>query len=89
MENVFCKITCREVLRGKPLYKILQISFFVGFLCIGDRKFFMKSLFMLETSFEHTAVMSANKSTTITQYTTDKLHQRKNAIGETLTNKYV
>ena len=32
---------------------------------------------MLETSFEQTAVMNANKSTTITQNTTENLNQRK------------
>ena len=36
---------------------------------------------MLETSFEQTAVMNANKSTTIEQYTTENLNQRKIAIG--------
>ena len=41
---------------------------------------------MLETSFEQTAVMSANKSTTITQYTTENYIREKIAIGEALTS---
>ena len=36
---------------------------------------------MLETSFKPTGVMNANKSTAITQYTTENLNQRKIAIG--------
>ena len=44
---------------------------------------------MLETSFEQTAMMNANKSTTITQYTTENLNQIKIAIGETQTTRYI
>ena len=44
---------------------------------------------MLETSFEQTAVMNANKSTTITQYATEKLNQREIASGGTLKNRYI
>ena len=36
---------------------------------------------MLETSFEQTAVMNANKSTTTTLYTSENLNQRDIAIG--------
>ena len=44
---------------------------------------------MLEISFEQTAAMTVNNSTTITQYTTENLNQRKIAIEETLTTRYV
>ena len=36
---------------------------------------------MYETSFEQTAMMNANKSTTITRCTRENLNQRKIAIG--------
>ena len=36
---------------------------------------------MLEAAFEQTAVMNANKSTRMSQYTTETLNQRKIAIG--------
>ena len=36
---------------------------------------------MPESSFEQTAVMNANKITTITQYTTENLNLKKIAIG--------
>ena len=42
---------------------------------------------MPESSFEQTSVMNANKSTTITQYTTENLNQKKIAIGQTQTTR--
>ena len=44
---------------------------------------------MLKTAFEKTAVMNANKSTAIAQYTSENLNQRTVAIEETLTARYV
>ena len=43
--------------------------------------FHEKVYLCLKLHFEQPAVMNANKSTTITQYTTENLNQRKIAIG--------